>query len=119
VRFYRDRSPCGRLTRTVEHVEDANHEFEGDIDTLTDGFVAIGMTPERWAEASAIVQEVLDANDAVGFHWYKPDRTDELACTCGWRRSERSVDRNQQPPRVAGHDGRPLAASDPDLLKAG
>lgn len=81
VRFYRDRSPCGRVTRTVDNVDDANHEFEGDFETLRDGFAAIGMPPERWTDASAIVREVLEANDAVGFRWYKPDRTDELACT--------------------------------------
>lgn len=57
------------------------HEFEGDFETLRKGFAAIGMPQERWAEASAIVRDVLDANDAVDFRWYKPDRTGELACT--------------------------------------
>lgn len=58
-----------------------DREFEGDLSTLQAGFAAIGMPSERWSEAFAIVWEVLDANAAVDFRWYKPDRTDELACT--------------------------------------
>jgi hypothetical protein len=62
-------------------VGDSKYEFEGGLDTLRQGFEAIGMPRERWEDALAIVAEVLDANAAVDFSWYKPDRTGELACT--------------------------------------
>lgn len=62
-------------------VTGGEHAVNGDFEALREGFAAIGMPQERWAEASAIVREVLDANGASGFRWYKPDRTDELACT--------------------------------------
>lgn len=57
------------------------HEFEGDFGNLRQGFESIDMPRERWTTALEIVEEVLEANAAVDFRWYKPRRTGELACT--------------------------------------
>ena len=62
-------------------MDDGDHQLAGRLEDLNNGFAAIDMPRERWTEAVAIVREVLKANDAVGFRWYKPDRTGELACT--------------------------------------
>jgi len=54
--------------------------YGDDLDSIRSGFDELGMPTGRQTEAFAIVQQVLVANGASVLHWYKPPRTDELAC---------------------------------------
>jgi len=71
---------------------DANREYRihGDgVATLRAGFDEVAMPPFRRAEAMRIVTEVLDANAAVDFRWYKPEGTLEIASY--WDHHDRNV----------------------------
>jgi hypothetical protein len=60
------------------------YRVHGDgVDTIRNGFAELAMPEHRRPEALAIVREVLGANDAINFRWYKPDGTNELACYWG------------------------------------
>lgn len=57
------------------------YNVHGDgIDSIQTGFDEIGMPRNRHNEAIAIIREVLQANNATNFRWYKPPATDELSC---------------------------------------
>ena len=58
-----------------------SYEVHGDsVESLRNGFEAIGMPAHRQAEAQAIVREVLQANQVVNFRWYVPPATREVCC---------------------------------------
>lgn len=50
------------------------------ISSLTPGFDEIGMPAHRRTAAVEIIREVLTANGASDFYWYKPPATEELCC---------------------------------------
>ena len=57
------------------------YEIHGDgLESIWRGFAELGMPQGRQAEAFAIVSEVVEANRAAGFRWYKTPGTNELAC---------------------------------------
>ena len=65
---------------------DVNRQYAvhgDDVDSIREGFRELGMPEHRRAEAFRIVGEVLAANQAVDFRWYKTDGTNELACYWG------------------------------------
>lgn len=57
------------------------YEMHGhEVASLGRGFDELGMPTYRRATAIEIVHEVLEANKASDFYWYKPPATDELCC---------------------------------------
>lgn len=67
-----------------------SYDLHGDtVESMRAGFEAIGMPPHRWAEAHDIVTEVLQANGATVFRWYKVPQKAELPCW--WDDAERNL----------------------------
>jgi hypothetical protein len=57
------------------------YALHGDgIDSIHAGFDELAMPFERRNEAVEIISEVLAANHAQVFRWYKPPGTNELSC---------------------------------------
>jgi hypothetical protein len=57
------------------------YSVHGDsIDSLAEGFIALGMPASRRSAASQIVREVLKVNNVTVFRWYKTEGTNELSC---------------------------------------
>lgn len=52
-----------------------------DVESLRQGFTELGVPEHRRATALELVREVLEANGARDFYWYKPPATAEL---CGY-----------------------------------
>ncbi len=67
-----------------------SYEVHGDsVETIRQGFEAIGMLGHRQAEAEANVREVVTANEVVDFRWYLPPGTPEVCCY--WDEQEKNV----------------------------
>lgn len=60
------------------------YDVHGDgVETVRDGLAEIGMDDSRRSAAVRLVGEVLEANGATDFRWYKTSGKDELACYWG------------------------------------
>lgn len=67
-----------------------DYDLHGEtVESMRSGFEAIGMPPYRWPEALSIISEVLAANDAARFRWYKVPQKAELPCW--WGDAERNL----------------------------
>lgn len=57
------------------------YDVHGDgVENLREGLAEVGMEDSRRSAAVRLVEEVLEANGAVDFYWYKTSGKDELAC---------------------------------------
>jgi hypothetical protein len=77
------------MTDKAQHNRNRKYDFYGDdLASIRLGFGDIAMAQDRREAAYEIVAEVVQANGANSFRWYKPSK-DELACY--WDHHETNV----------------------------
>ena len=66
---------------TDKGTHDETYEIHGNgLETLGDGFDALGLARNRREEALRLVTSVFEADDGRCFRWYKTAGTNELSC---------------------------------------